>query len=529
MHIGYIWNAVSSNPQIKNVSLDAQLADSLQYADRFHVRIAGALIVPGESRYITLFHRAAEKVTGLHLTPTGIEAARSMGVQRVIESIGNGISVAGVEKTFVYAELLRLIESHAFNVLFFLNRSRLGRRAALSIAVADTCTEHGVKLFDMESPPSSLDVVISHDEQLLGAVKSIGFERDVRKLVDDARRGVQRRAERGLFGVRPTWGYKATYDEFGTFIGYRMDEDVKLTMQIIAEMYLNGYGLVPIAAKLNELGRRPPSDDQWTFSKVRSILERLWSYAGYAEVNQRSRTGRPYSRFKAIWEPMLPEETVRKMLAERKQRDKLAKGISHTTKYSRVVICDVCGRTMIAHSRDRKPAKNPRVPGKKRILYACVDHGGLSIHKLDAAMNDFLADLDDDNFRAALLNRDTPDQSGITSRIDSLRKEVDRRKAGITKADDDYYMHGSLDEDRHRTIVSAAKAQIEKLLAEITALEEQLHNIEYEQQRGERLDAIRRTYLERFNDPDQRSANAWIRESFRIYVRDNKVKAIIYL
>jgi hypothetical protein len=533
MYEGIVWAAVSSSPQVKNVSLDAQLTSALQYADRYHTHIKGALVVPGESRYITLFHRAAEKVRGLKLNTEGIQLALRIGMQALVEQAAKG-EVVGVEHVFVYAEFLELAESNSFNVLFFLNRSRLGRRAALSITLADICTENGIKLFDMESPPSSLDVITSHDEQLLGVVKSVGFERDVRKLIDDTQRGVFRRVERGLFGRRITWGYRAIHNEAGKLTGYAMDEDVKITMQIFARMYLDGYGLLPICQELNRLGRKPPRGDAWIETKLQGLMDRLWLYAGFAEVNRLSKQGRPYFRARGIWEPMLDEETVRRMLKERDERNHISKSISNRKKYSRLVICDHCGRTMRVHAGMWKPGKtHPNSVEYYRELYKCEEHGAIISKKIDAALEAYFVDLEDANFRAMLADRQAPDQSaGIIERIESLQADIDRRKAGIARADQDYYLGSTmsqLDEERHRTIVGAAKKQIETLQAEITKLQDNLHAIEQDSKRGERVEQVWLSYRDRFYDADINRANAWLRENFRVYVYDHQVKAIVIL
>lgn len=538
MYEGYIWTAVSSNPQVANVSLDDQLASALQYADRFHVRVKGALVVDGDSRFIVLFHKAAEKVRGLHLTPEGIALAQRVGMQRLAKAGPQ----PGVSESFIYADFLHLAESGAFNVLFFLNRSRLGRRAALSIAVADTCKELGIKLFDMESPPSSLDIATSHDDDLLGAFKSVGFERDVRKLVDDNRKGMQFRAEKGFFGNRVTWGYKPIYSDGGKVVNYEMDLSVKRTMEEFASLYLARRSFQQIADRLNDLrqiaegmndpGYKPPRGDVWIKSKLQGLMDRIWFYAGYTEINKDSRTGRPHFRSKGIWEPMLSEDTVRSMLEEQASRYQSPRTISRTKLFSQCCYCGECGKRMHSTSAWWKSGK----AGKHRYFrerYRCLDHKGVEKTTIVRRMLEFFADLENDEFRAALVTPNNPDRStGIIRQIEICQQSIEQRKTGIARADTDYYIHSSgttLDEERHRAIVGAAKKQIETMLSEITKLQDQLHAIEKENSRANRIEEIRSECLAKFNDPDVKVANAWLRSRFQIYIRNYDVERIVIL
>lgn len=531
MHTGYIWAAVSSSPQVKNVSLDAQLADALQFADRFHVQVVGLLVVPGRSRYITLFDRAAQTVDGLHIVGNAVAYAAQHGLEKIIERVvGNGETIPGVEVVFVYAKLLELVEAHQLNVLFFLNRSRIGRKAALSITVADLCAENGVKLFDMESPPSSLSVNISHDEQLIGAVKSVGFERDIRDLIDKTKNGLVRRVENGLFVNRVPWGYSRVFDSAGQVVGYTLDPQVREIVLLFVKMYLDGHGQESIAAEFDRRGFITPSPGRWNHEKVRGLLQKTWAYAGYSEINRKSLSGRQYFRAKGIWEPIFDEETAQRILAEQKSRIRKPKSISNPYRFSRCVICDICGRSMAAKRLAWRSSSKPGAAMGYRHQYRCVVHGFVSEKKIERAMIKFIERLNDDNFRADLADLPQSNElEQIVQRIEMLQNEVDRRKAGIAKADDDYYLSGTLDEDRYRALVSAAKKQIDNALIEITSLQDRLSQLENDTKRGERIEQVRNAGAELLMNPDVRVANAWIRQHFRIYVRDSQVKDIIIL
>lgn len=526
MHTAYIWAAVSSSPQIKNVSLDAQLADSLRFADRFSAQIAGALIVPGRSRYITLFQDAAEAVDGLHITGDGVRLAKQFGLEAIIERTNGGEILPGVEPCFVYAKLLELVRARRFNVLFFLNRSRLGRRAALSITVVDLCAENGVKLFDMESPPSSLEINVSHDEQLIGAIKSVGFERDIRDLIDKTKNGLKRRVEHGLFVNRVPWGYKRIFDAKGSVTGYELDSEVKEIVELFVQMYLEGHGKEAISDELQRRNLKAPTEGGWNPEKVRGLLQKVWAYAGFSEINRQSQSGRQYFRAPGIWEPVISEETARRVIAEKESRIFKPKAVKHPYRFSRAVICEHCGKAMAAKRTIWRAKKGSQTVGW-RHQYRCGEHGLVSEKKIQRAVEVLIRQLEDDEFRQSLLDSPVANEADIIhERITILNRDIDRKKSGISRADDDYYMHGALDEERHRTIVSAAKKAIEAMMAEITTLQDRLSMVDRDSQRHRRIDEVRQHGLDKLSDANVRRANAWVRENFRIYIADHEVSKI---
>lgn len=67
MMTGIVWAAVSSADQVENVSLENQIRMAQDHAQRYGVAITTVLIVPGKSRHVVLFNRAAETITGYRL------------------------------------------------------------------------------------------------------------------------------------------------------------------------------------------------------------------------------------------------------------------------------------------------------------------------------------------------------------------------------------------------------------------------------------------------------------------------------
>lgn len=124
-----IWRAVSSLPQAKKISLDDQLDQALAVVKRHDAHLVADLEVHGESRSIILFEDACER----------IEA---------------------------YSRLKGLIDDRAIDVLIYLDVSRLGRMAALVLAIAELCTRAGILLYELDNPPASLEFKAQYDEPL---------------------------------------------------------------------------------------------------------------------------------------------------------------------------------------------------------------------------------------------------------------------------------------------------------------------------------------------------------------------------
>lgn len=112
------WAAVSSLPQAKKISNEDQLAENRRHAEKHGGNVVAELVVPGESRSIVLFEDAARR----------IEA---------------------------YAELKRLVDARAFDVLVYLDRSRLGRKASLSMSVVELCHSAGIATYETENAPTA--------------------------------------------------------------------------------------------------------------------------------------------------------------------------------------------------------------------------------------------------------------------------------------------------------------------------------------------------------------------------------------
>lgn len=480
------WAAVSSLPQAKKISLEDQLKTNAEHISRHDGEVVAELVVPGESRNIVLLEEAARK----------IEA---------------------------YQKSKDLIDAKSFDVLIYLDRSRLGRTAALSMTIAELCNRANILLYEVESPPTSLDFVSAdHNDLILGAIKSVGAQQEINKLNERARKGMIGRVERGIHSYRLSWGYHAVYNEKGKLTGYRMDDDVAITIRSIIDMYLAGTSKREIAASLNRTGRPTPvPGNEWNIGRVTGIIDAIWRYAGYTEVNGQSQTGRPYLRAQGQWPPMIAQETAYAVLAERSQRINASKSIARTHRYSRCVYCTTCDRRMVA-SPDRRNGN---------VRYRCLEgHTSISALKISEYILSEIPRLDANAYRDNLIrNTDTDVSPSLIADIATHEAQVTKLLAGITRADDDYYIHSRLDDNRHSAIVAGAKRQIQQIQVEITKLQDDLNEYKNQEKRADRIEEVRRSGADYIKNPNAQAANAWMRHHFEIWVADCQVKALVIL
>lgn len=491
-----IWAAVSSLPQAKKVSLEDQLNQGRAHAERHNAQVVAELVVPGESRDIVLFEEACRRIDA-------------------------------------YARLDGLISTKGIDVLVYLDRSRLGRTAALSMAVAELCNRAGILLYEMESPPSSMEFVqADHSHMLIGAIKSVDAQQEIRKIQDRHRKGMAGRVEKGKMPGKVNFGYLPVY-EAGRLTGYAIDEDAASTIRLIVSLYLdNGYGAANIADHLNRLGRTAPAGGLWGHSQITFLLRRIWRYAGFAELNVHSKTGRPYVRATGNWPAIISEDTARRVVAEREARNSTRRSVHTVYRFTRMVYCGVCGSRLHASTKYRDWTKADGTAGHyEHVSYRCpAEHVMVGEKKITKALSAWIEKFTSHPAaRAAWLNQPTIDQSAaIMADIDRLNATIDKLNAGITKADIDYYSHGALGEDsaRYQAIVSALKKQITAAQAEITTLQDRLHEEERNSQREQRLDDITEHTLRYLTMDDIRTANAWLRDRFAVTVEARRVTDI---
>ena len=454
-----IWAAVSSLPQAKKISLEDQLAQGRAHAAMHNAVVVAELVVPGESRDIVLFEDACSRIRA-------------------------------------YEQLKALIDARSIDVLIYLDRSRLGRTAALSMAVAELCNRANILLYELDSPPQSMEFArADHDDLLLGAIKSVGAQQEIRRFTDRHRKGMIGRANAGKFPARINYGYKAQYDASGLFDEYVIVEQAAAVVRLIISLYLDsGLGSPEIADRLNRAGHDAPDGGLWSSPSVVSILNHIKVYAGSLEYNKRSRTGRPQVTALGIWPAIIDVATVRRVQDERSRRAGAPKAIHSTYRYSLICYCATCGERMKAETATT--ARQTRAGMREYVSrrYRCKGgHTAIPERKVHRAMTMVIQRLQNDAYRAGLVE----EQSG--SGVDDLRAQLadyhqriaDLQDA-INRADNDYYIRRRLDADRHDAIVASAKSGILAVQIEANRIEEQIADIEQVASYGDTLAMIAR-------------------------------------
>jgi len=487
-----LWAAVSSLPQAKLVSLDDQLRLGREHAARHNCKVVAEFVVPGESRDIVLFEEAARRM----------EAYRQLG---------------------------EAIEKKSIDILIYLDRSRLGRQSALSMAVVGLCAKAGILAYDMESPPATLDHLRSNqgsiDGMLLGAIKSVAAQGEIDKIKYRHASGMAGRAQRGYFAGATIFGYEIEYKTVGGKPEpiYIVNQEAAALVQEIFNMYLLGSGAQSIADAMTERGALSPSGRSiWTPIMVTGIVDKVWKYAGFTEYNRRSKAGRPYVKAKGNWQPLIDEATANAVVAERKARAMNRQLVGTEWLLSGVCYCVTCGFPM-AIARQR-PGSGDRhydtlrcyrhTPGE----YIPYKRAAAAVHAAIAA----LADVD-----LSQLEQRPSNAGRIGRQVAAIKKQLEEVEAATLRADDQYVAGRMTPEryDRQLQILAERRATLESDLAAAEAERTKTGN---KAEQRKRLQTAKEIGLEMLNNADMPIAqkNIWLRQLMIVWVEDNQVKQI---
>lgn len=498
-----IWAAVSSKRQADDdkISIPDQLRMGHEHAQRHKLQVVAELVVPGKSRNIVLFEDACRK----------IEA---------------------------YAELHQLIQTKTIDVFIYLNRSRLGRKASLSMAVVELCREAGIICYELESPPATLDMGDSHDEMIVGAIKSVGAQREIITLQHRHKIGMAERIRRGHFPAGIPWGWSGKWAE--GVDGKKVLQAVELDpvaaahiRTILLDWYLaQGMTQKAIAQRLNAQGIATASGLQhWEQSSIANMLEMVWRYAGYSETNRRS-PNREYVRAKGNWPAIITETEAETLLAEVARRASAPRTVSHVKLFSGVVICQRCDHVM-AVQKDIGYGSPLRCTNVIRfgahndgtLKKATVSHNTL----MAAVRADFLS-LRNKRTRAAILAaaKQSANTDGSQEQLEALEARLKRLEAAQQRIDSDYYIEERIDITRHRALSDDILRQVKECEQQRTQLQRTLSEQYSHDQFAESLIDTAEHGLARLEGP-VREANAWLRQTLRIYVQDCQVTEIRYL
>lgn len=483
------WAAVSSLPQAKKISLDDQLAENRKHIETHGGQLVAELVVPGESRSIILFEDACRRIDA-------------------------------------YQQLHDLIQRKAFDVLIYLDRSRLGRKAALSMAVVSLCEEAGILCYETENPPTSLErKPASHDDQLIGAIKSVGAQREVEKLRHRHHMGMKERARKGLFPKSPPYGYRKVLTLDGGD-RYEIDEAQAEIVRWIFNVYLNdGWTFEAIAADLTARGYPTPGGlERWTQGIVAKLFNRVQRYAGWNEYNVRSTRETVVS--KGQWQPLISQETADAIEAERERRAASRKrGGKYTYLYAKAVYCGHCGKRMWGHA----------FPNPVTVYHGYVcDTPGCGTHqtserKIHAAVCADIQHLGDAEFFAAAVGQPIDATANTQAAIDRAAAELEDLKAERGRLLHAYTRFQQITEDDLALALTGIEDRETKVRTRLGKLERQLTKQKQDAGREERIRTVADVGLAMITQADRTAANAWIRRHIKITCINSQVESIAYL
>lgn len=473
-----IWAAVSTPPQAKKVSIDDQLSQGRAHAAKHGLSIVEELIVPGESRSIVLFEDAARKISA-------------------------------------YARLKELIDAKAFDVLIFYNRGRLGRIAALSMAVVALCEQASILPYNLEAPPPSLEHKPSASDRMVGAISSVTEQEEVIRLVARHASGMVGRISKGQFAGIVPFGWKVTRYHEGGYDVEINETEASVIRQIFA-MYLDQrFGVRQIAEALNEQGAPSVNGEPWTRNKVSSVFRIAKRYAGVNQYNQRSKHGAALVEAQGQWPAIIDQETLNAILAERAYRKGNRRSSLNPYRLSGLCWCAICGQRMrFTHSI---------IKGREWSYIRCSStaHPFHSINEQSVmdALNDYIESL---QATADLSSLVVPRQSeDIAPQIERLESQLVKSKADLKRADT-AYVNGVMDYERYLEQIDAIKRRQAAINQQIEELHAKQAEDEHNAGLGERLAAVRDSGLAHLHDNDIARSNVWLRSVFQVWIHPQK-------
>jgi site-specific DNA recombinase len=424
-----------------------------------------------------------------------------------------------------YARLHDYIQRRAFDVLICYDLGRLGRAYPLATAIVELCRRASILIYELDNPPADLEPRGTYDEILIRGIKAMGYQHETMKTRERMRYGREGRAKGGSLPATPPYGYRWQYHAGGERT-VEIDPEAAAVVRDIAARYLAGSGVAGIAMDLTARGIPTPSGGAtWLKNSVARILERAWTYAGYAEFYRQRRTG--YIRARGVWEPLWDEATAERIEAERAARAANRRISNTPSRLTGIVRCVDCGRSMWqvlnegGQIRDRR-GEHATVP--RRAKFYCQPYhagGSVSTRRVLAALAAALDDLahadlssipDDDADRAAQL----------AAQLAAHDAAIARHAAALRRADD-AYVGGVMDIDRYKAQVERLRAAIEAEQSARTAAEAAAAA---NAQRGSRADMLRRIAAQgpaMLITENTAAANVWLRQHVRAYVQGNAV------
>lgn len=476
------WAAVSSLPQAKKISVDDQLKTNLEHIEKWEGVLHKELPIRGKSRSITTWEKACATIPE-------------------------------------YAALRDMIEKREFDVLIYLDRSRLGRKANLIDTIVELCHEAGITTYATDSPPDSLDTKErTFHNKIVGAIESVMAQEEVIKMSRRHEMGMAARVKAGHFPARLPFGWRAEY----TTVNDKpvqtvcLDEAAAETIMHIVHLYVDkGCSFRTIAKTLQDEGVPSPRGMRWKQITIDRILRLAWRYAGYVELNQRSKK-RPYIKAKSQWPAIITEDRAKQIFAERARRANARRSVESPHLFSQIVWCKRCQRRMQARYQLR--------PQDTTENYRCVTDGEpshpknqIAAYYIKASVEQAILFAQEEGNRERILENFVDHRPQIEATIAKLLQRLAKNDEALQRADDMYVL-GKMDYERYSRQLENLAREREKITAEIASHQAQLDEQKHEEGRAERLLALATDGLRMLNHDDITEANRWLRQCIKIWI-----------
>ncbi len=481
---GLAWSGVSSKKQAENISPQEQLDLCHQHAAKWGVEIIAELEV-AESRSITLFEDAARRIPA-------------------------------------YADLHRMIRNREIDVLFCYDVGRLGRKRALTLTIIDLCVEAGILVYEIESPPHSLDESYDYGDLIIHAIEATGYQYEVEKLKERLAYGRIGRVKAGnMPSGRPPYGYRVTVrlERSQTVRAVEIDAAAAAVVREIFRRYLDGAGLGTIAAALNARGILSPRGVAWNYRLVVDLIGRAWRYAGYGETTVTHKAGRSYVKAPGRWPPIIDAATAERALAERTERAANRRISDTTSRLTGVVWCVRCQRPMNQSLPAVERSGRPR-----HVRFYCknpLHANAVPTSRIHAALRLALDELAGADLSAIA---DAPPAA-----LESIRQRMAEHEAAI-KRHQARLEHAVSLAVENLLPADTLRSQLERIQAAIAAEQAALDRLaaqqDAEQSRGtqrERLAQIVASGYAMLTTPNTALANTWWRQFVRVWCDDNQI------
>lgn len=492
------WAAVSSLPQAKKVSVDDQLETNKEHIEQWGGLLVDEIPIRGKTRSIVTLEEAC--------------------------------------KYEEYAKLIDLIDRRAFDVLIYLDRSRLGRKANLIDTIVEKCHEAGIITYATESPPTTLESKgFDFAQRVTGAIESIIAQHEVIKIQHRHEMGMAARVKDGNFPARVPYGWTVDYIKVDGKPEQiiLVDETAQAIILRIIDLYADkGLSFRSIVKTLQDEGIPPPRLQTWKVTTIDRILGMVWRYAGYVELNKRSKKKRQYIREKSRWPALIGEELAKQVIAERARRAPSRRSVESPHLFSQVVWCEKCQRRMEARYQLRKKWGDPMVE-ERTENYRCMTDGFPSHVKNQIAghyITDFvrgtIIHLQSEENRQRLLDGQIDYRPRLEASIAKTMQRLEKHEESVQRADDAYVL-GRMDYERYSRQLERLEREQAQIKEELANLQAQLEEQHKEEGRAERLLTFADEGLAMLASEDIAAANAWFRRHLQIWIdNDNPQRRI---